>query len=182
MTTANTFSKDISTELAVRSFIDGFTFDVSQAGFSPRGSVLTPSLIAEPGNLPIFLVNDMSGAVNTIRISYDSYNYLTNNPYDRREYVTYSVEPMVGNKMGFAKGVFVDRAFRTSSLGTVASPTKTFSVKQLAIGLVKSFTCSERKVAGITKGLSCRLEIYMDTDINSKVLTYDFQASSEQLF
>jgi prepilin-type N-terminal cleavage/methylation domain-containing protein len=182
MTTANTFSKDISSELATRSFIDGFTYDVSQAGFSPKGSILNPSLVAEPGNLPIFLVNDVSGNVNSIRISYDSYNYSINSHFDRREYVTYSVEPMIGNKVSFAKGIFVDRAFRTSSSGSVASPTKIFGVKQLAIGLVKSFTCSEKKVAGITKGLSCRLEIYMDADINSKVLTYDFQSNSEQLF
>lgn len=182
MTTANTFSKDISSELSTRSFIDGFTYDVSQAGFSPKGSLLSPSLVAEPGNLPIFLVNDVSGGVNSIRISYDSYNYSNNSPYDRREYVTYSVEPLIGNKVSFAKGIFVDRAFRTSSSGSVASPTKIFSAKQLAIGLVKSFSCVEKKVAGITKGLSCRLEIYSDADINSKVVIYDFQANSDQLF
>lgn len=182
MTTANTFSKDISTELAVRSFMDSFLYDISQAGFSPKGSVLTPSLVAEPGNMPIFITNDAFGLVNTIRISYDSHNYSNNNQYDRREYVTYTLEPMVGNKLGFAKGIYVDRSFRTPISGSVASPTKIFNVKQLGISLVKSLICTEKKVAGTTKGLSCRLEIYTDSDINSKVLTYDFQANSEQVF
>jgi type II secretory pathway pseudopilin PulG len=182
MATANTFSKDISTELAVRSFMDSFLYDISQAGFSPKGSLLSPSLVAEPGNMPIFITNDTFGLVNTIRISYDSHNYSNNNQYDRREYVTYTLEPLVGNKLGFAKGIYVDMSFRTPISGSVASPTKIFNVKQLGISLVKSLICTEKKVAGTTKGLSCRLEIYTDSDINSKVLTYDFQANSEQVF
>lgn len=182
MVTANTFSKDISTELAVRSFMDSFLYDVSQAGFSPKGSQLSPSLVAEPGNVPIFITNDISGLVNTIRISYDSYNYSNNNPYDRREYVTYTLESLDGNKLSFAKGIYVERAYRTSTSGSVASPVKVFGNKQLAISLVKSLICTERKVAAITKGLSCRLEIYTDSEIDSKVLTYDFQANSEQVF
>jgi len=57
MNTATSFSKDIYADLSVRSFIDQFSYDMSQAGFTPVGSILVPALTAETGNAAIFITN-----------------------------------------------------------------------------------------------------------------------------
>ena len=181
MNTATSFSKDIYADLSVRSFIDQFSYDMSQAGFTPVGSILVPALTAETGNAAIFITNASDGNVSMIRISYDSYNHSGASNLNRRNYVMYSVQLMDG-RAAFTNGIYVDRSYRTSTSGTPTAPLKVFNTKQLALGLVKAFTCIERKISGITKGLSCRLEVYSDLNINSRVLTYDFEANSEQVY
>jgi prepilin-type N-terminal cleavage/methylation domain-containing protein len=181
MTTATSFSKNIYADLSIRSFIDKFSHDMSQAGFTPVGSILVPTLTAETGNSAIFIANNSDGNVSIIRISYDSYNYAMLNNLNRRNYITYSMQPMDG-RASFANGIYVDRAYRTSTSGTATAPLKDFSSKQLALSLVKKFTCVEKKISGLTKGLNCQLEVYSDLNVNSQLLTYDFEANSEQIY
>jgi hypothetical protein len=103
------------------------------------------------------------------------------NNLNRRNYITYSMQPMDG-RASFANGIYVDRAYRTSTSGTATAPLKDFSSKQLALSLVKNFTCVEKKISGLTKGLNCHLEVYSDLNVNSQLLTYDFEANSEQIY
>jgi prepilin-type N-terminal cleavage/methylation domain-containing protein len=165
--TTDTFVKDISTHLYMRSLLEQINFHGSQAGFSPIDTVMSNSIQAETRE-PIWLdASSSTGTVNAIQFTYDT-------SASRREYALYEVKDLM-RKDRTEKAIYITRTYKQGAVNMIMS-------QQLLLAGVKEFVCNKRVTLGYVRALDCALEVYKKLSPETDSIRYEFTVASPQSF
>ena len=165
--TSDSFIKDISTHLYMRSFFEQINFHASQAGFSPVNTVMSNSMQAEIRE-PIWLnADDSIGNVTAIQFTYDTST-------NRREYALYEVRDLI-RQGRTEKAIYITRTYKQGAVNLIMS-------QQLLLAGVKEFICKSRVNLGYVRALDCALEVYKKISPEAESIRYEFTISSPQSF
>jgi prepilin-type N-terminal cleavage/methylation domain-containing protein len=165
--TTDTFIKDISTHLYMRSFLEQINFHASQAGFSPVDTVMSNSIQAEVRE-PIWIdTSGPSGGVNAIQFTYDTST-------TRREYALYEIKDLT-RKGRAEKAIYITRTYKQGAVNMIMS-------QQLILAGVKQFNCSKRVTLGYVRALDCALDVYKKFSPETDSVRYEFSISSPQSY